>query len=81
MGCDTFVSCPKCKVRIDCGYGSYRSFQKRIAKAMKEHDEHGAQYWSSDFTFYEGDDLMIDGRPPEVLVKGEKNFNVQPTDG
>lgn len=74
MGCDTLVSCPKCKVTIDCGYGSYRTFYVRAERGMAEHREHGAVSWSHDYAFREGDDLMVDGMPPKVLVASEKKF-------
>lgn len=74
MGCDTLVSCPQCRVTIDCGYGSYRRFDERAERGLAEHREHGAVSWSHDYAFHEGDDLMIDGRPPTVLVVSEKKF-------
>lgn len=78
MGCDTFVTCPKCRVTVDCGYGSYRSHDNRAEKALHDHAGHGAISWSSDYTFHLGDDLMIDGAGPSVpeavLVADEKNF-------
>ena len=75
MGCDTFVSCPECKVTHDCGYGSYGTFNERAELFLMVHQHcEGAISWSSDYTFYQGPDLMIDGRPPIILMEGEKHF-------
>lgn len=75
MGCDTFVSCPQCRVTHDCGYGSYGTFDERAALFLMVHEHcEGVQRWSSDYTFHQGPDLWLDGRPPKLLMPDELHF-------
>ena len=48
---------------------------KNVKTALMLHDGHGVKYWSCDWTYYIGDDLFVDGRPPILLAPGEKEYN------
>lgn len=69
MGCGTEVICVDCKIRYNCGYGSYGRQQERAEKYPKEkHINHTIHIISEDWTNIRGNDLYLDLYDTEELL-------------
>jgi len=81
VGCDTMVTCESCRETIDCGYGSYRSFNLREERGIKKHlhCKGPVTAWSHDWCYHKGDDLMIQARAGgDLYIENEKTFKQIP---